>query len=103
MAAGAWLRAWPRWLSRWRCPQRSLRWRPSGRFARQPISAPCPRSRRRGRISTRDGFTRLHYGLSTERAVAAVVGPAGVVLVLVVTLILLAVVFAIITQPSPAL
>ena len=46
---------------------------------------------------------RRHYGLSTERAVAAVVGPAGVVLVLVVTLILLAVVFAIITQPSPAL
>ena len=46
---------------------------------------------------------RRHYGLSTERAVAAVVGPAGVVLVLVVALIILAVVFAIIAQPSPAL
>src|SRR2546428_340963 len=47
--------------------------------------------------------TRQHYGLSTERAVAAVVGPIGVVVVLVVALIILAVVFAIITQPPPAL
>ena len=47
--------------------------------------------------------TRQHYGLSTERAVAAVVGPTGVVVVLVVALIILAVVFAIITQPPPAL
>src|SRR5438128_1301711 len=47
--------------------------------------------------------TRQHYGLSTERAVAAVVGPIGVVVVLVVALIILAVVFAIITQPPPPL
>jgi len=47
--------------------------------------------------------TRQHYGLSTERAVAAVVGPIGVVVVLVVALIILAIVFAIITQPPPAL
>jgi len=47
--------------------------------------------------------TRQHYGLSTERAVAAVVGPTGVVLVLVVALIILAIVFAIISQPPPAL
>ena len=46
---------------------------------------------------------RQHYGLSTERAVAAVVGPIGVVVVLVVALIILAVVFAIITQPPPPL
>jgi len=43
------------------------------------------------------------YGLSTERAVAAVVGPTGIVLVLVVALIILAIVFAIISQPPPAL
>ena len=47
--------------------------------------------------------TRQHYGLSTERAVAAVVGPIGVVVVLVVALVILAIVFAIITQPPPAL
>jgi len=47
--------------------------------------------------------TQQHYGLSTERAVAAVVGPTGVVLVLVVALIILAIVFAIISQPPPAL
>jgi hypothetical protein len=46
---------------------------------------------------------RQHYGLSTERAVAAVVGPIGVVVVLVIVLIILAVVFAIITQSSPDL
>ena len=47
--------------------------------------------------------TRQHYGLSTECAVAAVVGPIGVVVVLVVALIILAIVFAIITQPPLAL
>src|SRR5207248_10311592 len=46
---------------------------------------------------------RQHYGLSTERAVAAVVGPIGVVVVLVLALVILAVVFAIISRPAPAL
>jgi len=46
---------------------------------------------------------RQHYGLPTERAVAAVVGPIGVVVVLVLALVILAVVFAIITHPPPAL
>ena len=44
---------------------------------------------------------RQHYGLSTERAVAAAVGPIGVVVVLVVALVILAVVFAIISSQPP--
>lgn len=42
--------------------------------------------------------TRQHYTLSTERAIAAVVGPIGMVLVLAVALIILAIVLAIIAQ-----
>ena len=42
--------------------------------------------------------TRDHYGISTERAVAAVVGPIGLVLVLALALIILAIVLAIIAQ-----
>jgi len=45
--------------------------------------------------------TRDHYGISTERAVAAVVGPIGAVLVLVVALFILAVVLTLIAQQSP--
>jgi hypothetical protein len=41
---------------------------------------------------------RDHYGISTERAVAAVVGPIGVVVVLLVALIILAIVLAIVAQ-----
>jgi hypothetical protein len=44
--------------------------------------------------------TRDHYGISTERAVAAVVGPIGAVLVLVLALLILAVVLALIAQRS---
>ena len=44
--------------------------------------------------------TRHHYGISTERAVAAVVGPIGAVLVLVVALFILAVVLTLIAQQS---
>ena len=44
--------------------------------------------------------TRDHYGISTERAVAAVVGPIGAVLVLVVALFILAVVLTLIAQQS---
>jgi hypothetical protein len=42
--------------------------------------------------------TRRHYAISTERAVAAVIGPIGVVLVLVLALIILAIVLAVIGQ-----
>ena len=42
--------------------------------------------------------TRDHYGISTERAVAAVIGPIGAVLVLALALIILAIVLAIIAQ-----
>src|SRR3982074_1128072 len=42
--------------------------------------------------------TRDHYALSTERAVAAVVGPIGVVFVLLLALIILAIVLAIVPQ-----
>ena len=42
--------------------------------------------------------TRDHYGISTERAVAAVIGPIGAVLVLAVALIVLAIVLTIIAQ-----
>jgi hypothetical protein len=44
--------------------------------------------------------TRRHYGISTERAVAAVVGPIGAVLVLVLALFFLAVVLTLIAQQS---
>jgi hypothetical protein len=44
--------------------------------------------------------TRAHYGISTERAVAAVVGPIGAVLVLLLALLILAVVLALIAQRS---
>jgi hypothetical protein len=42
--------------------------------------------------------TRDHYAVSTERAVAAVVGPIGAVVVLVLALIVLAIILAIIAQ-----
>jgi hypothetical protein len=42
--------------------------------------------------------TREHYAISTERAVAAVVGPIGAVLILVLALIVLAIILAIIAQ-----
>jgi hypothetical protein len=41
---------------------------------------------------------RDHYGISTERAVAAVIGPIGVVAVLVLALIILAIVLAIVAR-----
>ncbi len=44
--------------------------------------------------------TRDHYRISTERAVAAVVGPIGAVLVLVIALFFLAVVLTLIAQQS---
>ncbi len=44
--------------------------------------------------------TRNHYGISTERAVAAVIGPIGAVVVLVLVLIVVAIVLAIIGQQS---
>lgn len=43
---------------------------------------------------------RLHYGISTERAVAAVIGPIGVVALLVLALIVLAVVVLVVSQQS---
>jgi hypothetical protein len=43
--------------------------------------------------------TRGHYAISTERAVGAVVGPIGAVLVLIVTLVILGIVLAIVAQP----
>jgi hypothetical protein len=42
--------------------------------------------------------TRQHYAISTERAVAAVIGPIGVALVLIVALIILAITLAVIVQ-----
>ena len=42
--------------------------------------------------------TRRHYAISTERAVAAVIGPIGVVVVLVLALVILAIVLAVIGQ-----
>jgi hypothetical protein len=42
--------------------------------------------------------TRHHYAISTERAVAAVIGPIGAVVVLVLALIILAITLAIIAQ-----
>jgi hypothetical protein len=44
--------------------------------------------------------TRDHYGISTERAVAAVIGPVGAVVVLVLALIILAIVLTIIGQQA---
>jgi len=44
--------------------------------------------------------TRRHYGISTERAVAAVVGPIGAVFVLLLALFVLAVVLTLIAQQS---
>lgn len=46
---------------------------------------------------------RHHYAISTERAVAAVVGPVGVVSVLIFALIILAIILALITQQSSPL
>ena len=42
--------------------------------------------------------TRRHYAISTERAVAAVIGPIGVVVVLLLALVILAIVVAVIGQ-----
>ena len=42
--------------------------------------------------------TRDHYAISTERAIAAVIGPIGVVIVLAIALIIFAVVLAIVAQ-----
>ena len=42
--------------------------------------------------------TRRHYAISTERAVAAVIGPIGVVVVLALALVILAIVLAVIGQ-----
>jgi hypothetical protein len=42
--------------------------------------------------------TRRHYAISTERALAAVIGPIGVVVVLVLALVILAIVLAVIGQ-----
>ena len=42
--------------------------------------------------------TRDHYAISTERAVAAVIGPISVVVVLVIALIIVAIILAIIAQ-----
>ncbi len=44
--------------------------------------------------------TRQHYAISTERAIAAVIGPIGAVLILALALITLAVILAIIAQQS---
>ena len=43
---------------------------------------------------------RDHYAISTERAVAAVIGPVGAVIILAIGLILLAVVLAIVAQQT---
>jgi hypothetical protein len=42
--------------------------------------------------------TRRHYAISTERAVAAVIGPIGVVVVLVLALVIVAIVLAVMGQ-----
>ena len=44
--------------------------------------------------------TRDHYAISTERAVAAVIGPVGAVIVLALALIILGIIFAIMTQQT---
>jgi hypothetical protein len=45
---------------------------------------------------------RGHYEISTERALAAVIGPIGAVTVLIVIFVLLAVILAVIAQSGPA-
>jgi hypothetical protein len=45
---------------------------------------------------------RMHYGISTERAVAAVIGPVGAVVVLAIALVILAVILTILAQQTPA-
>ncbi len=45
---------------------------------------------------------RAHYGISTERAVAAVIGPIAAVVVLAIALLILAVILTIIAQQPPA-
>jgi hypothetical protein len=42
--------------------------------------------------------TRQHYAISTERAIAAVIGPIGAVLILALALIILAITLAVIAQ-----
>jgi hypothetical protein len=42
--------------------------------------------------------TRDHYAISTERAVAAVIGPIGAVLVLTIALVIVAIVLTIMAQ-----
>ena len=42
--------------------------------------------------------TRQHYAISTERAIAAVIGPIGAVLVLILALVILAITLAIMAQ-----
>ena len=44
---------------------------------------------------------RLHYQFSTERAVAAVVGPIGIVVVLALALVVVAIVLLVLTQQVP--
>jgi hypothetical protein len=44
---------------------------------------------------------RDHYAISTERAVAAVVGPIGIVVVLFIALIIVAIILAILAQQQP--
>jgi hypothetical protein len=44
--------------------------------------------------------TRDHYAISTERAVAAVIGPIGIVFILALALVILAVVLAIVAQQA---
>ena len=43
---------------------------------------------------------RDHYAISTERAVAAVIGPIGVLIVLALALIILGIIFAIMAQQT---
>ena len=45
---------------------------------------------------------RDHYGISTERAVAAVVGPIGIVAVLLIALVILSIILAIVAQQAPS-
>jgi hypothetical protein len=45
---------------------------------------------------------RMHYGISTERAVAAVIGPVGAAVVLAIALVILAVILTILAQQTPA-
>lgn len=45
---------------------------------------------------------RMHYRISTERAVAAVIGPVGAVVVLAIALVILAVILTILAQQTSA-